>query len=135
MCYFAVSPDALRHGPMVYAYFAPDGVQPPGPAPAEWQLDSSGPTFSIACGNSYHLYEGRVGDAVRIGRWKNERWFDPQSPRFFWPADHAWRAATEPIDSTLIGGSRELVDELCASTALEVLQIAPDAPFEDRVNL
>ncbi len=139
MCYFAVSSGALRHGPTVTAYSAPVGVlpevRPPGPAPAEWQLDSSGPTFSFPCGNSYYLFEGRVGDAVRFGRWNNERWFDPQSPQFFWPADHAWCVATEAIDSTLIGGSGELVEELCASTVLEVLQIAPDAPFEDRVNL
>jgi hypothetical protein len=37
-------------------------------------------------------------------------------------------------DSTLIGGSRQL-NELCASEVLEVLRIAPDAPYEDDLNV
>jgi hypothetical protein len=42
--------------------------------------------------------------------------------------------ATGSHDSTIIGGSRHLIDELCASDAVEVLQIAPDASYEDHVN-
>jgi hypothetical protein len=38
-------------------------------------------------------------------------------------------------DSTIIGGSRQLIDELCDSQALEDLQIAPDAPYVDHINV
>ncbi|MGH3967639.1 MAG: hypothetical protein ACRDTV_05860 [Mycobacterium sp.] len=143
-CYFAVWEGwGWMHddgsGPStITAYYAPDGVppdvQPPEPAPADWQLDLSGPTFSVP-GRNYYLFEGHVDDAVRIGHWVHEGFFIPQSPNFFWPADHAWCLATEiDDDSTVIGGSRELVDELCASETIEALRIAPDAPFEDRLN-
>jgi hypothetical protein len=58
------------------------------------------------------------------------------SPNFFWPADNAWCAATLfGYDSTFIGDSRELVDELCATEDIEVLQIAPDAPQEDHSHV
>lgn len=102
--------------------------QPSGPAPAEWQLDLSGPTFSMPGRNDYYLFEGHVAKVVWIGRWIHERWFDPLSPNFFWPANHTWCVATAiDDDSTLIGGSSALVDELCTSEKLEVIQISPDA--------
>jgi hypothetical protein len=42
--------------------------------------------------------------------------FDAISPHFSWPADHAWCVATEvDDDSTFIGGTQLLIDELCAS--------------------
>jgi hypothetical protein len=86
--------------------------------------------------NSYYLFEGHVGQAVRIGHWVHETFFIPQSPQFLWPVDHAWCVGTEiDDDSTFIGGSGELVNELCASEVLEVLRIAPDAPYEDRLNV
>lgn len=122
----------------VTSYYAPDGVlpevQPPQPAPTEWQLDLSGPTFSLP-GRNYYLFEDHIDATIRIGHWFNENWFSPQSPSFFWPADHTWCVATEvDYDSTMIGGTRELIDHLCASETIEVLQIPPDAPYEDRLN-
>lgn len=143
VCYFAVwsGSRVWQQGHMQISYYAPNGalpddVQPPRPAPSEWQLDSSGPTFSLAHRIDYHLFEGHVGEAARFGLWVNESWFYSQSPQLFWPADHSWCVATElGEDSTIIGGSRELVDELCASATLEALSIPPDAPFEDCLNL
>lgn len=141
-CYFAVYEHSAPMFPSrATSWWAPE-AEPAGAAPAEWQLDLSGPTFSSSVphpngGNyypKYYLFEGHVGDAVRIGRWLDGRRFHPQSPDFFWPANHAWCVATgSGCDWTMIGGSRELIDELCASEAIEVLQIAPDAPspFED----
>ena len=86
--------------------------------------------------STFYLFEGHVSEAVRIGRWANEKWFPTQVATLFWPADHAWCVGTEvDDDSTFIGGSRELIDELCASASLEVLQIAPDAPHEDDINV
>ena len=109
---------------------------PPRPAPPEWQLDLSGPTFSLPGRTDYYLSEGHVSEAVRIGRWNTENFSSAQTPQFFWPADHAWCVATDNGEgSTIIGGSSDLVDQLCASEDIEVLQIAPDAPHEDQLNL
>jgi hypothetical protein len=144
-CYFALWEGCCgwRHGDVagstVTSFYAPDGVPlvPPEPAPVEWQLDFNGPTFAIhdlGRGN-YYLFEGHIGDCARIGRWVHEKAFFPQSPNFIWSADHAWCVATDiDDDSTFIGGSAALIEELCASNVLEVLPIAPDAPYEDHRN-
>jgi hypothetical protein len=121
------------------AYYAPGGVtpdvQPPRPAPAEWQLDLTGPTFSLPPDRTYYLFEGHIDAAVRIGDWVNRDFFIPRSPNFFWLADHTWCLATEiDDDSTFIGGTPELIDELCTSQLVESLEISPDAPYEDHLN-
>jgi hypothetical protein len=141
-CYFAVSRFRGFTTSTITANRPPDGgvpeVEAPKPPPAEWQLDESGPTFSLPHHppRNYYLFEGHVGDAVRIGRWANERRFDLRMPDFIWPADHTWCVASTPfLDSTFIGGSGELVVELCASEAIEVFQFPPDAPIQDRVNI
>lgn len=137
-CYFAVwqGRGLDRERTLFTAYPVGAPQLPPKPAPAEWQLDFSGPTFALPGRDDYWLFEGHVSEAVRIGRWNTEHWFSAQTPQFFWPADHAWCVATEiDEDSTVIGGSSELVDQLCASEDLEVLWIAPDAPHEDQLNL
>lgn len=124
----------------ITAHYDPDRVapevQPAAAAPSEWQLDLNAPTFSLPAGTNYHLFEGHIGDAARIGYWVNKNLFVPHSPNFFWPANNAWCVSTWfGYDSTFIGGSCELVDELCTSETLELLQIAPNAPSEDHKNL
>lgn len=45
-----------------------------------------------------------------------------QSPSAWWPADRAWVTSSDPDhDSTLVGGSRALVDDLLADARLEAL--------------
>jgi hypothetical protein len=152
-CYFALwqgrTPGRTATS-TVTAHYARDGVlppdiKPPAPAPRDWHLNLSGPTFLVPGhntlrGSPHYLFEGHVGAAVRIGRWVHESFFVPQPPDFIWPADHAWCVAATHFNSTLIGGSCELVDELCASETIEVLPIPPEAPFdhnpaEDPFNL
>ncbi|HWK91361.1 MAG TPA: hypothetical protein VNR17_03770 [Luteimicrobium sp.] len=49
------------------------------------------------------------------------------SPNLVWPADLAWCVATEiDCDSTLVGGSRALVDAICADDALEAFEVRED---------
>lgn len=142
-CFFAVwqGCGTLHAGPGVTltAYLPVNGVlpdlSPPPPAPAHWQLDLTGPTFTLPGRDRYHLFHGAVEQAVHIGRWDNTTFFTAQSPHFMWPADHTWCVATEiDDDSTIIGGTTALISEVCASAAIEVLPIAPDAPFDDTLN-
>lgn len=53
-------------------------------------------------------------------------WFAPQSPNLCWPDDRAWFVASEiDFDSTLVAGTRTLVNELVAHHVLEAVEIAP----------
>ncbi|MCV7089803.1 Clp protease N-terminal domain-containing protein [Mycobacterium interjectum] len=161
-CYFAVRADGQ---PIVLpprtAYYA--GA---GPAPEDWQIDktapsfvlsdpdlptpgelslpdslpppdtSSSPFFPAALRHYYHLLEGSLDEAVRIGRWADERRFYHQSPSFIWPADHAWLVSIAPqSDSTIIGGSPHLIDQLCASSTIEALRVPPDTLDEGNASL
>ena len=142
--YFALSEHSNPLASRSITYRYAREVQTPGPAPVEWQLDPTAPTYTHKISLhkqethylKYYLYEGHVGDAVKIGHWPDDRRFYPQTPDSYWPTDHAWRARTLSLsDSTIIGGSHQLIDELCTSETLEVLQIPPDASYQDRVNI
>jgi hypothetical protein len=48
-----------------------------------------------------------------------------------WPDDHSWCVATEiDFDSTLVGASRKLIDDLLHDSILEVVEVRP----EDRLD-
>ena len=54
-----------------------------------------------------------------LATWGSQMW---QSPSAWWPADHAWVTSNDTdLDSTLVGGTRALVDDLLADARLEVL--------------
>lgn len=117
---------------------APTGtpLPPIDQAPEEWQLDPRAPRFSMPVGRNYLLYQGAVRDALRIGHWITADWFDPQSPSLFWPDDHAWCVATEiDFDTTLVGGTQQLIDAIVNAAGIEALPIPPDAPIEDTRNV
>lgn len=103
-------------------------------APQEWQLDLTGPTFALP-GRKYHLFGGPVEAGTRIGHWATAEWFNPQSPSIFWPEDHSWCVATEvDADTTLVGGSSDLIAEIINSPLLEALPIARGASKLDTIN-
>lgn len=55
-----------------------------------------------------------------------EHGFEPsaQHPSLMWPADHAWVMASEiDFDSTIIGGSHELIRALCTDDTIEALPL------------
>jgi hypothetical protein len=53
--------------------------------------------------------------------------FGHQSPNIFWPADRAWCAATElDFDSTLVGGSAELIDAILGAPGLDAWPVRAD---------
>jgi hypothetical protein len=50
--------------------------------------------------------------------------FHREEPNLIWPGDRAWFVASEvDFDSTLVGGSRGLIDALIAAPELEVLEV------------
>jgi hypothetical protein len=61
-----------------------------------------------------------------------------ESPSLIWPADRSWFVASEvDFDSTVIGGSRSLVDALIDAPGLEVFEVKPETKltaFSDKRN-
>jgi hypothetical protein len=64
--------------------------------------------------------------------------FSWETPNLIWPEDRAWFVASEvDLDSTLVGGSRDLVDELLASPDLEVWEVDGEVSLQsdaDKLN-
>jgi hypothetical protein len=74
----------------------------------------------------YLMLQGPVAAATELGRWPTPDWFIPQSPNLFWPQDRAWFVASEiDFDSTLVGGSAELVAALLGDQLLEASEVGP----------
>lgn len=59
-----------------------------------------------------------------------------QAPSLLWPADRAWFLSTEvDDDSTVVGGSAELVAAICADARLEALPLPAEAALTwDPIN-
>lgn len=75
----------------------------------------------VACALS-ELEDPDWGYRLGIG-WHGPR-RDP-SPQLIWPCDRAWVLGTEiDFDSTLVGGSRALIDAILAHDALEAFEVA-----------
>jgi hypothetical protein len=84
----------------------------------------------------YLLYEGHVRDALHIGEWTHARSFRHQSPNYIWPEDGTWCVATEiDYDRTIVGGTAAAIHAVVNTPAIEAMRIAPDAPYQDFVNL
>lgn len=60
-------------------------------------------------------------------------------PQLLWPADHAWVVASEiDFDSTIVAGSRALIDAVLADDRFEAFEIAEDSDLSwdgDTINL
>ncbi|HEU4420989.1 MAG TPA: hypothetical protein VFR67_00430, partial [Pilimelia sp.] len=87
---------------------------------------------------SYLLFRGPLRAALEMGWRDSVMGFDPQSPSLLWPADRSWCVGTEiDFDSTLVGGSTDLVDAVLAAPGLEVWPVNPDDDLTavgDRIN-
>ncbi len=86
----------------------------------------------------YLLLHGPAASARFLGEQVTPDWFLPQSPNLFWPDDHAWCVGSDiDLDSTLIGGSAALIDQLIDSDELEVWRVHPEDVVHsegDRIN-
>jgi hypothetical protein len=89
-------------------------------------------------GRNFLLLHGPLASARFIGHQVTPDWFIEQSPQLIWPDDRAWCVGTEiDFDSTVVGGSTDLIDELLATKGLEALPVrAGDslAYDADRIN-
>jgi len=118
----------------------PEGTEPPPETfePRPWSGDDiPGPRFDLrpGSGREYALLRGPLGAAVALAE---SHELGTGSPALIWPADRAWFLATDiDYDSTLIGGSAELVDAILGADELEAWRIRPDdslAADADAIN-
>lgn len=142
-CYFGLC--EINHHPLVDAVEAEQGKQPRLELPVgRDHLVLAGPLAAVI----------QIGDADPPGLTSfapvgaEEPWERPEpnptdpfwreAPSLIWPADHSWFVASEvDFDSTLVGGSRALIDALVAAPGLETHQVQPDTKltaFSDKLN-
>lgn len=73
----------------------------------------------------YLLFRGQLADLLHLGWTYSGGTEDLQSPNLMWPADKSWFVATEiDFDSTLVGGTDDLVETLLATEGLEGWRVA-----------
>lgn len=86
------------------------------PIPAE---ALEGPRVTVQR-RDYVLYRGAVETAEALAG---------QSPNLWWPADRSWCVASDiTVPWTYVGGTQEMVDQLCALEGLEVLPADAEDP-------
>jgi hypothetical protein len=83
---------------------------------------------------------GRIEDVLDVGWSQTAYGLRPDDPAtLFWPEDRAWFVAADPdLDSTYVGGSAALVDELLAADGIEVVEVFPGdgiGLWSDEVNI
>ena len=103
-------------------------MTPPGLPPAKSRRDRG----SNCPGRTYLLFAGSI-HAFEDPGWAERNWgeagrFWGQTPNQLWPDDRAWFLASEiDFDSTVIAGTRELVDEIVACEQIEAVELPADA--------
>jgi hypothetical protein len=101
-----------RAGPVV----APAGGLPPDVL--------VGPRFRLP-GRDYLLFRGPLRAALSIGVQESDGRAEGQAPNLLWPADGSWCLGIEiDFDSTLIGGSPQLIEALLKTPGLEAWPVA-----------
>jgi hypothetical protein len=100
----------------------------------------AGPRLELP-GRAYGLIEGRLGEltdpewpwGAGIG-WSAP--FEGPMPQLIWPADHAWVVASEiDWDSTIVAGSRALIDAVLALEGVEAFAVDADDSLMSHADL
>ncbi|PZE24567.1 hypothetical protein [Curtobacterium sp. MCBD17_028] len=84
--------------------------------------------YVLLTGSVAELADPDWGFDARIG-WRRSVWGATRwpMPQLIWPADRAWVVASEiDWDSTIVGGSRALVDAVLADERFEAFDVHPD---------
>ncbi len=93
----------------------------------------NGPTLDLP-GRGYLVVSGPLDPALFAGRPGSFFW--PQSPSLSWPDDRSWCVGTEiDFDSTLVGGSTELIEAVLSHPVLEAWPVAADDSLQFDADL
>ena len=88
------------------------------------RLAYPGREFVLMQGSLTELADPAWGERTGIG-WMPYR--PEPTPQMFWPGDHAWVVASEiDWDSTIVAGSRQLIDDVLADPAFEAYDVGED---------
>lgn len=106
------------------------GEEPVPPASSRSGNEIAGPRLALPpnAGRDYVLLAGSLSAAadIRLGDGEVSGGLAPTSPNLIWPADRSWFLASEiDFDSTLVGGTKKLVDAIVASEGLEAWPVEP----------
>ena len=105
--------------------------------PPQLQRAIAAPRLSLP-GRDHLLFAGPLRAALALGHQVTDDWFAAQSPNLLWPADLSWCVASEiDFDSTLIGGSAELIRAVLAAPGLDAWAVHEDddlSLFADTLN-
>lgn len=89
----------------------------------------SGPGQALTVANGlrrYWVFRGSLGELAHPPWFGDGLGFSSPTLNLAWPADHSWCLATEiDFDSTLVGGTAELIDAIVQSEVLEALRVTP----------
>jgi hypothetical protein len=123
-----VSRDALR-----------EGIVPrTEPIPAAFTEQERDQARLVLPGREYVLLTGPLSAASEVGEPHGLEGFEPHSPNLMWPADRAWFVASEiDFDSTLVGGTSDLIQAILDSPALDAWAVEPDSSLAfdaDKIN-
>jgi hypothetical protein len=101
---------------------------------SSFSADELQPLLSLPLDRDYIVLNGplsAINEIHREGSWR-------ALPNLIWPADHSWLVASEvDFDSTLVGGSLELIQAIIDSPQLEAWLVEPTtslAADADKIN-
>lgn len=119
--------------------WAREGVVPRSePIPAAFTEQERDRARLVLPGREYTLLAGPLSAASQIGDPHGLQGFEPHSPNLLWPADRTWFVATEvDFDSTLVGGTYDLIQAILDCQALDAWSVEPDSSLAydaDKVN-
>ena len=87
----------------------------------------SGEPLTVAGGlRKYWVFRGTMAELAHPPWFEDEPGMISQTPNLAWPADRRWCLATEiDFDSTVVGGSAELIAAVVHSPVLEAVEVTP----------
>jgi hypothetical protein len=108
------------------------------PVPAAFTEEERDQARLALPGREYVLLTGPLSAASQVGDPNGLRGFEPHSPNLMWPADRTWFVASEiDFDSTLVGGTTDLVGAILDSPGLDAWPVEPDSSLAcdaDKIN-
>ncbi|PQZ95913.1 hypothetical protein CQ018_01035 [Arthrobacter sp. MYb227] len=99
----------------------------------------NGPTLHMGSGyRSYYIFQGTAEDLASPLWARTSEGEQRQAPNLAWPHDRAWILSTELYeDSSIIAGSRALIDALIGCPGLEAYEVRIDTRLDlagDNIN-